>query len=294
MLAVGDLHVENFGTWRDTDGRLVWGVNDFDEAYEMPYANDLVRLAASAVLAAQESRLSLKPEEVCAAILDGYGAGLAAGGRPFVLAEHQTWLRRMAQDALGDPVTFWQKMDKLPDVKAGVPASALEALESQLPDPRPEYRVARRRAGVGSLGHERFVAVADWCGGKIAREAKALVPSAYLWALGEDHGPIEIVYQAILTRARRACDPFVQLRGQWIVRRLAPDCSRIALESLPAERDEARLLRAMGWETANIHLGSRDAVGAVRRDLKRRPQDWLRQAAETMVQATRRDWESWK
>jgi hypothetical protein len=30
------LHVENFGTWRDTDGRLVWGVNDFDEAFVYP------------------------------------------------------------------------------------------------------------------------------------------------------------------------------------------------------------------------------------------------------------------
>ena len=33
VLAVGDLHVENFGTWRDQEGRLVWGVNDFDEAF---------------------------------------------------------------------------------------------------------------------------------------------------------------------------------------------------------------------------------------------------------------------
>ena len=24
VLAVGDLHVENFGTWRDKEGRLVW------------------------------------------------------------------------------------------------------------------------------------------------------------------------------------------------------------------------------------------------------------------------------
>src|SRR4051812_47741806 len=36
-LAVGDIHLENFGTWRDEDGRLVWGVNDYDEAAEMPY-----------------------------------------------------------------------------------------------------------------------------------------------------------------------------------------------------------------------------------------------------------------
>ena len=32
VLAVGDLHVENYGTWRDVEGRLVWGVSDFDEA----------------------------------------------------------------------------------------------------------------------------------------------------------------------------------------------------------------------------------------------------------------------
>ena len=47
LLAIGDLHVENFGTWRDAEGRLVWGINDFDEAASMPYAIDLVRLSTS-------------------------------------------------------------------------------------------------------------------------------------------------------------------------------------------------------------------------------------------------------
>jgi uncharacterized protein (DUF2252 family) len=47
VLAAGDLHLENFGTWRDSEGRLVWGVNDFDEACPRPYPNDLVRLAAT-------------------------------------------------------------------------------------------------------------------------------------------------------------------------------------------------------------------------------------------------------
>src|ERR1700753_828901 len=51
VLAVGDIHIENFGTWRDVEGRLVWGVNDFDEAAVMPYVHDIVRLAVSAVLA---------------------------------------------------------------------------------------------------------------------------------------------------------------------------------------------------------------------------------------------------
>src|SRR6266849_4235763 len=42
VLGVGDLHIENFGTWRDAEGRLSWGVNDFDEACLLPYTNDLV------------------------------------------------------------------------------------------------------------------------------------------------------------------------------------------------------------------------------------------------------------
>jgi len=59
VLAVGDLHVENFGTWRDAEGRLIWGINDFDEATPLPYAQDLVRLATSALIAIEESRLTL-------------------------------------------------------------------------------------------------------------------------------------------------------------------------------------------------------------------------------------------
>src|SRR5271154_2754374 len=55
VIAVGDLHIENFGTWRDAEGRLVWGVNDFDEAPPMAFTNDLVRVAVSTLLAAESS-----------------------------------------------------------------------------------------------------------------------------------------------------------------------------------------------------------------------------------------------
>ena len=30
VIAVGDLHVNSFGTWRDAQGRMGWGVDDFD------------------------------------------------------------------------------------------------------------------------------------------------------------------------------------------------------------------------------------------------------------------------
>ena len=50
VLAVGDLHVENFGTWRDIEGRLIWGVNDFDEAWPMAYTIDLVAWPSAPIL----------------------------------------------------------------------------------------------------------------------------------------------------------------------------------------------------------------------------------------------------
>src|SRR5664279_2158723 len=91
VLAVADLHVENFGTWRDADGRLIWGVNDFDEAYPLPYTNDLLRLASSAQLAS--AQLAISPKDACAAILAGYTAALECGGEPCVLEERHPWLR---------------------------------------------------------------------------------------------------------------------------------------------------------------------------------------------------------
>jgi hypothetical protein len=289
LLAVGDLHVENFGTWRDTEGRLVWGVNDFDEAHQMPYTIDLVRLATSATLTGS---LSQKSGAACEAILDGYEAGLKAGGKPFVLAEDHVWLRGFAEKNLAEPNEFWKKMDALPFAEKEVPLSAREGIAHALPRPQPPYRAVSRRAGLGSLGHQRFVGLAEWNGGQVAREAKALVPSAWLWA-EKQLGPLEVLYQAMLSQAVRCRDPYVELRGEWILRRLAPDCARISLTALPDAKDELRLLRAMGWETANVHLGSPDALKAVRRHLDHSSKDWLPEAADAMTASTERDWKAW-
>jgi Uncharacterized protein conserved in bacteria (DUF2252) len=293
VLAVGDLHVENFGTWRDIEGRLIWGVNDFDEAHPMSYANDLVRLAVSAHLAAESGALRLKEKEICDSILEGYRESLRALGAPFVLGENNKWLRLIAESELRDPVRFWAKMDALPTLREAIPVSALEALEHMMPVHGLDYRVAERTAGLGSLGHQRFVAIADWHGGQIAREAKALVSSACYWA--KDHnGPPEILYQTIISRAVRCPDPFVQLRGRWIVRRLAPHCSRIELATLRAPGAELRLLQAMGWESANIHLGSRAARKLILRHLQKQKAKWLHLATSAMLKAVRADWQTWK
>lgn len=53
----GDLHVENFGTYLNSDGRLVFDVNDFDEAYLGRFTWDLQRFAASLALVGWQKAL---------------------------------------------------------------------------------------------------------------------------------------------------------------------------------------------------------------------------------------------
>src|SRR5260221_5909331 len=88
VTAVGDLHIEISGTWRDVEARLAWGVNDFDECARLPYTNDLVRLMTSALLAARGASLHLSARAVLGAILEGYRESLRKGGNPFVFDGH--------------------------------------------------------------------------------------------------------------------------------------------------------------------------------------------------------------
>jgi hypothetical protein len=291
VLAIGDLHLENFGTWRDAEGRLVWGINDFDEAATLPFTNDLVRLATSGALARAMRRLRLRVRDICEAVLLGYRDGLESGGESFVLDDKHGWLRRTAMNDLRDPVRFWRKLRGRATEPARVPHAVRAALMALLPPGTEALRIVHRVAGLGSLGRPRFLALGRWRHGWIAREARPLAASAVQWARAlPGRSP---AYQVLLTRSIRTPDPFVRVEGRWLLRRLAPDCARIELESLPKRYDEYRLLHAMGWETANIHLASRRPA-ALLASLKRLGSDWLPHAVERMAAALREDWEAWR
>ncbi len=106
--AVGDIHLENFGTWRDREGRVVWGINDYDEAAEMPYLLDVIRLAASAVLAGEHAILSCSLPEICTSVLDGYARGIEAP-EPFILDRKHMWLRTRFVVNESERAKFWQQ-----------------------------------------------------------------------------------------------------------------------------------------------------------------------------------------
>ncbi|MET7421471.1 DUF2252 domain-containing protein [Dactylosporangium sp. NPDC005555] len=80
----GDLHAENFGTYLNSEGILVFNVNDFDEAYVGPFIWDLKRFAASVALIGYAKALS---DTVIGDLVSDYGRtyvqelrAIAAGG----------------------------------------------------------------------------------------------------------------------------------------------------------------------------------------------------------------------
>lgn len=80
----GDLHAENFGTYMNASGVLVFNVNDFDEAYVGPYTWDLKRFAASVALIGYGKALS---DEAITVMVTEFGSaylaeltGIAHGG----------------------------------------------------------------------------------------------------------------------------------------------------------------------------------------------------------------------
>jgi len=297
VLAVGDLHLENFGTWRDAEGRLVWGVNDFDEAHPMAFTNDLVRLAVSALLAAESApTLRLKPGEVCTRLADGYREAIERGGEPFVLMESHAKLRNMAVQDLRQPAQFWPRFEaKCAPLKGRLPDSVSKALRKILPDgAEPQYRVLLTPKGLGSLGRQRYLALADWQGGHLAREAKSVVPSAVLWAAGKRAGKGNPWLDKTVRSAVRCADPYYEVRRGWLVRRLGPDCSRIDIDELVHHEDMASLLTSMGWETANIHLGTAKGRKRIRESWNHLPKDWLETTARKMLKLSLKDWHRFK
>lgn len=292
VLAIGDIHLENYGTWRDADGRLVWGVNDFDEATEMPYALDLVRLAASAALADEERSRPL--EYVCDAILEGYERGLDRP-RALVLDRDHTWLRDIVEVKDKARDKFWEDIGELEPGDMLPHSRYVAALHASFPEPPPKVRVVPRQAGAGSLGRPRWVASAKWRGAPVVREAKVLVPSA--WNLPKGRGGFAIRWNEIATGRYRAPDPWFRLTDNIVVRRLSPNNRKIEAKK-PKDREillGEQMLKAMGRELSSIHLGSVDLSAEIEEDLKRRKRDsrWLKKATEAAVKQVLRDFDTW-
>ncbi|MGW3622317.1 DUF2252 domain-containing protein [Streptomyces sp. NPDC000880] len=120
----GDLHAENFGTYMDANGRLIFNVNDFDEAYVGPFTWDLKRLAASLALIGYTKALS---DEQITELVRIYAAAyrervhaLAAGAKndevpPFTLDTAEGPLLDVLRDARS--LTRFSLLDSMTEIR---------------------------------------------------------------------------------------------------------------------------------------------------------------------------------
>jgi hypothetical protein len=276
VLAVGDTHLENFGTWRDAEGRLAWGVNDFDEAAEMPWPLDLLRLATSAQLAVTDAAVAEAGASArAAAIMAGYVDGLRAPA-PIVLDLDFAWLRqavmaerseeawRLAEDMRS---AFWHKMSA-PAVELGEPSPRLRAaLEAAMPAGAVPDGLWPRSAGAGSLGRPRWVMRANWHGGPVLREAKAMLPSA--WAAAHAGTPLVCRAEEAARGAHRAIDPCLAFRDSVAVRRLSPNNAKFEVGEHPELLLSADMLLAMGRDIAGVHAATTGAAAAILDEIAR-------------------------
>jgi hypothetical protein len=287
VLAVGDIHLENYGTWRDNDGRLIWGVNDFDEAADMPYALDLVRLGTSAAIGCPHLDTIA---DISVNILRGYADGLA-DPHPIILDHDYAQLRKLVNVPNRERAHFWAKIAALKPTKAPPPERYAQALARAMPDKGLPIRYSRRTAGAGSLGRPRFVGVAQWRGGPIVREAKAALPSA--WTRVKGRGAQTLRCYEIATGTYRAPDPWYALTDDVVVRRLSPNNRKLDAETHPLDLIDKRMLRLMAHELASIHLGLVDARKVIEGDMRKRPAGWLTNAVKRAAVFVRDEQRKW-
>ena len=136
----------------------------------------------------------------------------------------------------------------------------------------------------------RFVALAEFHGGPVAREAKALVPSC--WAPKETKKAAATRLMHLADGPYRSPDPFFQVTDDLIVRRLAPDSRKILFEGV-ARKLTRKALIAMARELANIHRADA-ASKAIDEDLPKRKKRWLERAALATAKATLKDFKAFQ
>ena len=183
------------------------------------------------------------------------------------------------------------KLHALPDSTEEPPAGALKAIARMMPERGLHWRVAHRIAGLGSLGRQRYVALAEWRGG--TRGARGQGAGALgVRVGGGGKGTAPILYQEMLNTPSAAAIRSCACRNAGSCAAWRPTARASSSRALPKERDEMRLLHAMGWETANVHLG-RHKPRTLLADLKKRPRGWLLKAARAMEKAVLADFKAY-
>jgi uncharacterized protein (DUF2252 family) len=258
----GDLHLENFGSYKG-DNRLVYfDLNDFDEAVLAPCTWDLLRFLTSVLVGAATLKLTnAQAKSLCVRFLDAYVAAIQDGKARWV---EQETAQGMVKELLDSLRTRKRKafLDRYAiragnrrkirvDGKRALPVTAtqrarikafMRTFAQRQPNPT-FYRVidvARRVAGTGSLGVERYVLLVEGKGspdGNYLLDLKQALPSALSPQLAWKQPKWRSAAHRVVTLQHRVqaismafLTPVIIGKTAYVLRGLQPIEDRVALD----------------------------------------------------------------
>ena len=295
----GDLHLENFGSYKGGNRLAYFDLNDFDEAALAPASWDLVRILTSLIVGADSLSIRLpEAKKLCALFLNSYGSALSQGKAYWI--ENET-----AQGLIRDLLESLQSRQRARFIRTRTasqgPACALKidgkktlaVTEGQRAavmafmrrfaktQPQPKFfqvlDVARRIAGTGTLGVQRYV---------ILVEGKGSIGGHYLLDLKQSLGSCVAphfeslqplwpsqAHRIVALQYRMQAMPVamlqpVQFEGSaYVLRELQPTEDRVSLDRAQQNNEDLEMtIRAMGQMLAWAQLRSAGRSGSATAD----------------------------
>jgi uncharacterized protein (DUF2252 family) len=295
----GDLHLENFGSFKG-DNRLVYfDINDFDEAALAPTTWDLARVVTSLRVAADNVTIRESDADgLCALFVESYAAALCLGKAYWVERDTAEGLVRSLLDGLrtrrrteflNTRTQFKGKkrLLRVDGTKALPPSERQRAAVIEFmtafarTQPQPAfYRVldvARRVAGTGSLGVDRYAILVEGKGspdGNYLLDLKEALPSALasrvptpqpLWPT-EAHRVVTI-QRRLQAVSPAFLQPVLMAEGAYVLRALQPSEDRVTLDAATqAQPTLEQTIRTMARIVAWAHLRSSGREGSATAD----------------------------
>jgi uncharacterized protein (DUF2252 family) len=326
----GDMHLENFGSYKG-DNRLVYfDINDFDEACLAPALDELIRLLASVLVGAADLRVS-RPEALalCHTAVDAYADALAFGKARWIEAQTSVGMVRDLFESLATR-TRADLLNRRSELKGkkralridgkkalAIDAAARTAVTAFVDDfarhqDNPAFfrviDVARRVAGTGSLGVDRYVLLVEGKGspdGNYLIDLKEALPSSVSVRVAtrqpdwpsEAHRVVEV--QRRCQAVSQAFLHAVEFRGRpYVLRSLQPSEDRVALADWHGKLPRlAAVVASMAQLSAWAQLRSSGRQGSASADALiafGERHDWRLPLVECAVQCEAQVIDDWK
>lgn len=297
--ACGDLHLENFGSFRGDNGLVYFDLNDFDEAALAPATWEIARFVTSVFVAGSSLRLeNTETTELANIFLSSYRTALIDGKARWVERTTAKGMvrtllrqvkRRTSEILLASKTEVHDGQRRiLIDGRRALSATDEQrkllkawARHFAASQPNPKFfRVldaARRVAGMGSLGTQRFVLLVRGTGspeGNVLLDAKEGRPSslASFSPLAQPMWSDDATRAVMIQRRMQAIAPaFLRAvkmgRTSFIVRELQPSEDRLMLSRARGHSHRLRsVMQTMGHATAWAQLRSAGRDGSANAD----------------------------